>query len=67
MAAAPQAPEIYTAASEFWTGVEIAYPGATAATADVLQMLTPPLSVPSTDWGLAVVLGVQAYQWYEEQ
>ena len=44
-----------------WLGFEYAFPGATA---DTIQMLTPPSSIPSTIPGAVVFGGEQIYDWY---
>jgi hypothetical protein len=44
------------------TSFESAFPGGLA---DIVQQLTPPLSIPSTLPGLAVGTGEQMYDWYQ--
>lgn len=43
---------------------ENAFPGATA---DIIQMLTPPSSIPSTGPGAVVFAGGEIYDWYRHR
>lgn len=61
-AAAPYLPEIYSGVGELWMIVEVAFPGATAATVDVLSVMTPPWAIPSTVPGM-IVTSYEIYQW----
>ena len=47
-----------------WLSFEYTFPGATA---DIIQMLTPPSSIPSTAPGTIVVGGELIYDWYKGQ
>jgi hypothetical protein len=47
-----------------WETFEFTYPGATA---DIIQQVTPPPSIPGTLPGLVVGLGVLADEWWEQE
>jgi hypothetical protein len=54
--------EVSAAVNGMLTSFESAFPGGLA---DIVQQLTPPLSIPSTLPGLAVGTGEQMYDWYQ--
>lgn len=47
-----------------WLSFEYAFPGATA---DIIKMVTPPTSIPSTSPGGVVFVGGQIYDWYQSR
>jgi hypothetical protein len=58
--------EVSAAVNDVWLSVEVAFPGTTAATVDVLNVLSPSPSNVSTWVGVGAEVW-NVYQWYQDQ